>query len=61
MKKLIYSLAILALSVLLISCKTSSHVKCDSYGVNDYSDSTDIDKHNWESLKKYSTVTSIRI
>ena len=46
MKKLIYSLTILVVTILLTSCKSSSHVKCDSYGMNDYSDSTDINKYN---------------
>ncbi len=61
MKKNIYPLIVLTSVLTLSSCKTSSHVKCDSYGVNDHIDSTDIDKIIWESQKKYSTVTSIKL
>jgi hypothetical protein len=61
MKKFIYSLIILTSISLLSSCKTSSHVKCDSYGFNTYSDSTDINVINWESQKKYSTITVVKL
>lgn len=61
MKKFIYSLIILTSISLLFSCKTSSHIKCDSYGFNTYSDSIDIDVINWESQKKYSTVSTVKL
>jgi hypothetical protein len=61
MKKFIYSLIILTSISLLFSCKTSSHVKCESYGFNAYSDSTDINTINWESQKKYSTVSAVKL
>lgn len=61
MKKLIYSLIVLTSISFLFSCKTAGHVKCDSYGFNTYLDSTDIDVINWDSQKKYSTITTVKL
>lgn len=47
-------------SVILTSCKTTSHVKCDAYSINNNVEEYDIHKIEMEKNKKYSSIVSIK-
>jgi hypothetical protein len=57
MKKALF---LLVLSLIISSCKSSSHVKCDAYGSVDNIE-FDIEKSNIERQKKYVTTVSIKM
>ncbi len=46
--------------MVLTSCKTTSHVKCDAYSINNNIEEYDIHKMEIEKNKKYSSIVSIK-
>jgi len=54
-------LVLINLSLLVLtSCKTTSHVKCDAYSINENNEEYDINKIMLENNKKYSSFVSIK-
>ena len=58
MKK--FSVLIILSLLVLTSCKTTSHVKCDAYSINNNIEEYDIHKMEIEKNKKYSSFVSIK-